>query len=164
MQFTHWAHAGLRSAQTCAQEQIELEAFQREVYAHVPVPSGAHDISGHPTHLDPGTPGKQSTAGADVTHYAIVDNPSNLNRPAGVLRRSYRDGGRRDEAFTRDLAWQRSSLLISAERGDLENEFVEIIADEADRIRRFVGNRPALWTVCGGLALMGCRWLARPGG
>ncbi len=44
------------------------------------------------------------------------------------------DGGRRDEAFTQDLVWQRSSLLISAERGDLENEFVEITAEQADEI------------------------------
>ncbi len=63
-----------------------------------------------------------------------------------MLRRSYCDGGRRDEAFTRDLAWQRSSLLISAERGDLENEFAEITADEAGRtvdgIRQSVTGRP----------------------
>ncbi len=67
-------------------------------------------------------------------------------RPACLLRRSYRDGGRRDEAFTRDLVWHRSSLLISAERGDLENEFIEITADEAgrvaDRIRRSATSRP----------------------
>jgi len=44
------------------------------------------------------------------------------------------DGGRRDEAFTQDLVWQRSSLLISAERGDLENEFIEITAEQADEI------------------------------
>jgi hypothetical protein len=51
-----------------------------------------------------------------------------------VLRRSYADGGRRDEAFTQELTWHRSSLLISAERGDLENEFAEITPDEAARI------------------------------
>jgi hypothetical protein len=51
-----------------------------------------------------------------------------------VLRRGCRDGGRRDEAFTRDLTWHRSSLLICAERGDLENEFLEITAQEAARL------------------------------
>ena len=40
----------------------------------------------------------------------------------------------RDEAFTRDLAWEPSWLLISAERGDLQHEFVEISADEANQI------------------------------
>jgi len=51
-----------------------------------------------------------------------------------VLRRSYVDAGRRDEAFTQELVWHRSSLLASAERGDLENEFVEITAVETSRI------------------------------
>jgi hypothetical protein len=52
-----------------------------------------------------------------------------------VLRRTYLDaGGRRDEAFTRDLAWERSSSFASAERGDLQNEFIEISEEEAERI------------------------------
>ena len=70
-----------------------------------------------------------------VIYYAIVTNRSSLEIPAGVLRRSYLEsGGRRDEAFTRDLVWTQSSSLISAERGDLQNEFVEISEEEAERI------------------------------
>jgi hypothetical protein len=146
MGLTHWAYARLRSARTCAQEEIELAAFQREVYAYVPVPPGANDIPGYPDRDDWEIPGRRTNPGQDVTHYAIVDDLSSRERPAGVLRRSYRDGGRRDEAFTQDLIWHRSSLLISAERGDLENEFVEITAEKAtriaDRIRRSVPSRP----------------------
>ena len=41
---------------------------------------------------------------------------------------------RRDEAFTTDLVWERSASLVSAERGDLQNEFIEITEDEANRI------------------------------
>ena len=77
-----------------------------------------------------------------MRYYALVDDLSSPSRPAGVLRRGYRDGGRRDEAFTRDLAWHRSSVLVCAERGHLENEFIEITAAEAsriaDRVRRSV--------------------------
>jgi hypothetical protein len=70
-----------------------------------------------------------------VTYYAIVDRLSGHDRPSGVLRRIYtEDAGRRDEAFTRDLLWERSWSLVSAERGDLENEFIEITEDEANRI------------------------------
>jgi hypothetical protein len=70
-----------------------------------------------------------------VTYFAIVDELSSRERPAGVLRRTYLEhGGRRDEAFTRDLIWKQSSSLASAERGDLQNEFVEISAEEAERI------------------------------
>ena len=34
----------------------------------------------------------------------------------------------------RDLAWERSASLVSAERGDLQNEFIEITEDEANQI------------------------------
>jgi hypothetical protein len=70
-----------------------------------------------------------------VTYYAIVDDLSSRERPAGVLRRIYFEaGGRRDEAFSQDLAWERATLLVSAERGDLTNEFIEITEDEANQI------------------------------
>jgi hypothetical protein len=70
-----------------------------------------------------------------VTYYAIVDDLSSLEQPVGVLRRIYFEvGGRRDEAFSQDLVWERTSLLASAERGDLQNEFIEITEDEANQI------------------------------
>jgi hypothetical protein len=72
----------------------------------------------------------------NVTYYAIFDGLiRSREQPAGVLRRIYtEDGGRRDEAFTRNLVWENSWSLVSAERGDLENEFVEITEDEANQI------------------------------
>jgi hypothetical protein len=70
-----------------------------------------------------------------VTYYAVVDDLSSRERPAGVFRRTYfESGGRRDEAFTRSLVWERSATLVSAERGDLQNNFVEITEDEANQI------------------------------
>src|SRR5690242_1256029 len=61
-----------------------------------------------------------------VTYYAIVNDYSSRERPAGVFRRTYSDaGGRSDEAFTRNLRWEYSTSLISAERGDLDNKFIE---------------------------------------
>ena len=71
----------------------------------------------------------------EVTFYAVIDNLSSRERPAGVLRRTYFEtGGRRDEAFSRDLVWKSTALLVSAERGDLKNEFIEITEDEANQI------------------------------
>jgi hypothetical protein len=71
----------------------------------------------------------------EVIYYAIVTRRSSREQPAGVLRRSYLEaGGRRDEAFTRDLVWEQSSSLAAAERGDLQNEFVEISEEEAEGI------------------------------
>ena len=70
-----------------------------------------------------------------VTYYAIVDDLSSRERPAGVFRRTYTDdGGRRDEAFTRISSGSPAASLISAERGDLQNEFIEITEDEANQI------------------------------
>jgi hypothetical protein len=70
-----------------------------------------------------------------VTYYAVVNALSSRERPAGVFRRTYfESGGRRDEAFTRNLIWERSVSLVSAERGDLQNEFIEITEDEANQI------------------------------
>ena len=70
-----------------------------------------------------------------VTYYAVVDDLSSRDQPAGVFRRTYtEDGGRSDEAFTRNLIWEFSPALISAERGDLQNEFIEITEDEANQI------------------------------
>lgn len=71
----------------------------------------------------------------DVTFYAIIDGLSSREQPAGVLRRTYfAVGGKRDEAFSRDLVWKPTSLFVSAERGDPKNEFIEISEDEANQI------------------------------
>ena len=70
-----------------------------------------------------------------VTYYAIVNELSSREQPLGVFRRTYFEvGGKRDEAFTTDLVWERSASLVSAERGDLLNEFIEITEDEANQI------------------------------
>jgi hypothetical protein len=69
-----------------------------------------------------------------VTYYAIISEFSSRENPGGVLRRVEDDEGERDEAFTRDLRWEHTSLLYSAERGNLDNKFVEISEEEAERI------------------------------
>jgi hypothetical protein len=70
-----------------------------------------------------------------VTYYAVVDDLSSRHQPAGVFRRTYfESGGKRDEAFTTDLMWERSASMVSAERGDLQNEFIEISEAEANGI------------------------------
>jgi hypothetical protein len=69
-----------------------------------------------------------------ATYYAIVDDFSSRDEPAGVLRRIKHAGGQRDEAFGRDLVWSHSSLLYSVERGNLDNKLIEISEEEAERI------------------------------
>jgi hypothetical protein len=78
-----------------------------------------------------------------ITYFAIVDESSSRVRPSSVLRRVENDEGEIDEIFSRNLKWEFSPLLYSAENGDLTNDFAEITEDEAneivDRIRATAG-------------------------
>ena len=78
-----------------------------------------------------------------ITYYAIVDQFSSREEPAGVLRRVQKDGGTRDEVFSGELKWVFSPLKYSAERGDLANEFVSISEEEATRIVDRIKERAA---------------------
>lgn len=69
-----------------------------------------------------------------ITYFAMIDEFTSRDNPRTVLRRVRNDDGIIDEIFSRDLSWQFSSLLYSAERGDLSNEFVPISEAEAERI------------------------------
>jgi hypothetical protein len=69
-----------------------------------------------------------------TTYYAIINEFSSRAEPFGVIRRVKRDGGQRDEVFSRDLTWKHTALLYSAERGDLTNDMIPISADEAELI------------------------------
>ena len=69
-----------------------------------------------------------------ITYYAIIDEFSSRDRPVGVLRRVKNDEGQVDEAFSRNLRWEFSSLLYAAERGDTMFDFVPVSEEEASRI------------------------------
>lgn len=88
---------------------------------------------------------KESIVAEKVTYYAIIDDYSSRDEPAGVARRVEHDQGQRDEAFGRDLVWRHTTLLYSAERGNLDKRIVPISEEEAERIveriRREVAER-----------------------
>jgi hypothetical protein len=71
---------------------------------------------------------------ANTTYYAILDENSSLDRPVGVFRRVKSEKGQIDEVFSRNLRWEFSPLLYSAERGDTMYDFAEISQGEADAI------------------------------
>jgi hypothetical protein len=81
-----------------------------------------------------------------ITYYAIVDDFSSRDKPAGVLRRIIDDEGRDDQAFTTNLKWEHSGSLYSYERGNADAEFYEISENEAnqivERIRQSVTGQP----------------------
>ena len=83
----------------------------------------------------------------NVTYYAVVNELSSREQPSGLFRRTYfGTGGKCDEAFTTDLVWERSASLVSAERGDLLNEFIEISEVEANQLMEELRAR---WTGAG---------------
>jgi hypothetical protein len=69
-----------------------------------------------------------------ITYYAIVDEFTTIEHPAGVLRRVRNNDGTTDEVFSGELQWTFSPLMYEAEHGDLENDFVPISEAEAERI------------------------------
>jgi hypothetical protein len=69
-----------------------------------------------------------------VTYYAVIDEDSSRERPRTAFRRVENDEGQIDELFTRDLSWERSSLLHAANRGDTMLDFIPITEQEAARI------------------------------
>jgi hypothetical protein len=69
-----------------------------------------------------------------TTYYAIFDDESSPERPVGVFRRVKSDDGQTDEVFSRNLRWEFSPLLYSAEHGDTMYDFTPISAEEAHEI------------------------------
>jgi hypothetical protein len=69
-----------------------------------------------------------------ITYFAMIDEFTSRDNPRTVLRRLRNDEGTVDEIFSRNLSWEFSPLMYSAERGDLANEFVPISEAEAERI------------------------------
>ena len=69
-----------------------------------------------------------------ITYYAMIDEFTSQENPRTVLRRVRNDEGTVDEIFSRNLRWEFSPLMYSAERGDLANEFLPISVAEAERI------------------------------
>ena len=69
-----------------------------------------------------------------ISYYAMIDEFTSRDNPRTVLRRVRNNEGTIDEIFSRDLRWEFSPLMYSAERGDLANEFVPISEAEAARI------------------------------
>ena len=69
-----------------------------------------------------------------ITYFAIVNEFTSRQHPFGVVRRVQHDTGQRDEVFSRNMIWEHTALLYSAERGDLTNDLIPISEEEAHRI------------------------------
>lgn len=70
-----------------------------------------------------------------ITFYAIVDDNTSVERPAGLLRRlEFDDDGFTDEGLRRDFSWDFTPLIVEWERGDFGDELVEVSHARASEI------------------------------
>jgi hypothetical protein len=70
-----------------------------------------------------------------ITYYAVIDDESTRDRPAGIVRRlDDSDEGFVDEGLYRDLGWHRTSAIVEWERAESTDDLIEVSEDEANRI------------------------------
>jgi hypothetical protein len=70
-----------------------------------------------------------------ITFYAIVDDDTTVVRPSGLLRRLEFDGyGFTDEGLRRDFSWSFTPIIVEWQRGDFDDELVEVSHAQAGEI------------------------------
>ncbi len=69
-----------------------------------------------------------------IVYYAITGVGQNPTDPSGLVRRTFTDKGRLDEALRRDMTWQRDTAIIEWEYGNLVGELVQISEAEAGEL------------------------------
>ncbi len=70
-----------------------------------------------------------------ITFYAIIDDDTTPDKPAGLLRRlEFDQDGFTDEGLRRDFSWDFTPLIIEWERSDFAYELVEVSHAQASKI------------------------------
>jgi hypothetical protein len=70
-----------------------------------------------------------------ITYYAIVGGSnSSIGNPRGLARRLEHDDGPSDEALRDDFSWKFTPVIVEWERGDFDDELVEVSHEQADKI------------------------------
>jgi hypothetical protein len=69
-----------------------------------------------------------------ITYYAIVGGNSTIDNPRGLVRRLEHDDGPSDEALRGDFSWKFTPVIAEWERGDFDDELVEVGHQQASKI------------------------------
>ena len=107
-ELTHKAYERIRSSASPSSARAR-RASRVRVNAESSIPRQLHGIEDFP--------GKERMA-EKITYYAIVDEFTSREQPSRCSAASRMTRGQSDEVFSRDLKWEFSPLLYSAERGD----------------------------------------------
>ena len=69
-----------------------------------------------------------------ITYFVIVGDDRTIDNPYGLVRRLEHDDGPSDEALRKDFSWKFTPLIAEWERGDFEDELVEVSHEQASKI------------------------------
>lgn len=69
-----------------------------------------------------------------ITYYAIVGEGRTTGNPWGLLRRLEHEDGSSDEGLDKDFRWGWTGLIAEWERGDFEDELIEVGHAQATKI------------------------------
>jgi len=72
-----------------------------------------------------------------ITYYAIVGGSDTIDKPRGLVRRLEHDDGPADEVLRVDLSWKLTPVIVQWERGDFDDELVEVGHEQADTIIQY---------------------------
>jgi hypothetical protein len=72
-----------------------------------------------------------------ITYYAIIGGSNTLDNPRGLVRRLEHDDGPSDEALRSDFSWRFTPVIVEWERGDFDDELVEVSHQHADKIIQY---------------------------
>jgi hypothetical protein len=72
-----------------------------------------------------------------ITYYALVGRQATVDRPLGLVRRLEHDDGPEDEGLRKDMSWSRTPIIVDWERGNYDNELVEVSHEQASRIVQY---------------------------
>ena len=77
-----------------------------------------------------------------ITFYAVIGGARTIDDPYGLLRRLEFDGdGFTDEGLRKDFSWKFTPIIAEWERGDFEDELVEVSHAQAEKIMGYFRER-----------------------
>ncbi|MGH3256520.1 MAG: hypothetical protein ACRDOU_14205 [Streptosporangiaceae bacterium] len=76
-----------------------------------------------------------------ITYYAIVGGRNTIDNPRGLVRRLEHDDGPSDEALQEGFGWKLTPVIIEWERGDFDDELIEVSHERASKIIEYFRER-----------------------
>jgi hypothetical protein len=76
-----------------------------------------------------------------ITYYAIIGGRNSIDNPRGLVRRLEHDDGPSDEALGEGFSWKFTPVIVEWERGDFDDELVEVSHERASKIIEYFRER-----------------------